>query len=122
MSKLSAEPDSRIRVQVSDMMMIDGIAVRMAMRYDYDQFKIMRFNERGYSTLEEVDPLAEVGVTFQVNHEFGRALLDALLRYYQGSGDYHEIRKDYNNERARVDKLLDALIQSNAAQVDIRSK
>lgn len=102
-------PESPIRIQISDQMMVDGIAVRIALRYGHDDVRIMKFNEEGYSTIEPVDPLAIGGATFQLPHEFGRALLDALIRYYQGSGDCHTLRSDFLHERGRVDKMIDTI-------------
>jgi hypothetical protein len=39
----------------------------------------------------------------------GRALLDALMRHYHGAEDTRALRRDYDAERARVDKLTDAI-------------
>lgn len=99
-------PESPVRVQISDQIYLDGIAVRMAMRHSPENIRIMRFKERGVPHFEEIDPAVDGGATFQIPHEFGRALLEALLRYYQGSGDYHTLRTDYLDERKRVDKML----------------
>lgn len=40
-----------------------------------------------------------------------RALLDALSAYYGGTSDTRSLRRDYDAERARVDKMLAALLQ-----------
>lgn len=40
----------------------------------------------------------------------GRVLLAALLRHYEGSDDTRALRKDYDAERARVDRLIGALL------------
>jgi hypothetical protein len=37
-------------------------------------------------------------------------VLDALVRYYQGAEDTRTLRQDYDAERARVDKFIDATI------------
>lgn len=39
-----------------------------------------------------------------------RALLSALLRHFEGGDDMRALRKDYDAERGRVDKLTDAVI------------
>jgi hypothetical protein len=98
--------ESPIRVQISDMMLIDGIAVRMSLRYGQESLKVMRITDLGLTRFEEIDPGVSTGATFQVTHEFGRALLDALLRYYQGATDMHTVRSDLLHERSRVDKML----------------
>jgi hypothetical protein len=45
--------------------------------------------------------------TLSLREESARALLQALLRYYQGGDDLRALRKDYDAERARVDKLIE---------------
>ena len=37
-------------------------------------------------------------------------LLDALARHFGGTGDTRQLRKDYDAERARVDRLIGAVI------------
>jgi hypothetical protein len=54
---------------------------------------------------------AEPSITpLTVNDEQGRALLAALLRHYNGADDARMLRKDYDAERARVDRLIGALL------------
>lgn len=48
--------------------------------------------------------------TFVLPFDSGRALLDSLVRHYQGAEDTRQLRKDYENERRRVDLMIDALI------------
>lgn len=38
-----------------------------------------------------------------------RALLEALTRHYSGTEDTRALRKDYDDERKRVDKLAETL-------------
>jgi hypothetical protein len=47
----------------------------------------------------------ETAVMFDVEHAECR--WQALLRYYQGGDDLRALRKDYDAERARVDKLIE---------------
>jgi hypothetical protein len=42
--------------------------------------------------------------------DMARALLVALLRHYNGADDARMLRKDYDAERARVDRLIGALL------------
>jgi hypothetical protein len=39
-----------------------------------------------------------------------RPLLDALVRFYDGAEDTRNLRRDYDAERARVDRLIGALL------------
>lgn len=43
------------------------------------------------------------------NH--ARALLDALSAHYGGTSDTRTLRRDYDAERARVDKMLGAILE-----------
>lgn len=45
-----------------------------------------------------------------ITEDTGRALLEALLEHYNGSQDTRQLRKDYDHERARVDKLINYAI------------
>ena len=39
-----------------------------------------------------------------------RALLESLIRYFHGAEDTRALRKDYDHEKQRVDKLIDSMI------------
>jgi hypothetical protein len=43
-----------------------------------------------------------------------RALTDALVRHYGGTTDVRTLRRDYVNERGRVDRLIAALVDAAA--------
>ncbi len=99
---------SPIRAQISDSFILDGIAVRISLHTSWGDVKILKFREDGSVIFEtyEVGTLADPGVTFALQNEYARALLDALLRYYQGASDMHTIRADLLHERGRVDNLI----------------
>lgn len=46
-----------------------------------------------------------------LREEHARALLDALITHFNGGENTRQLRKDYDAERARVDRLLDALVK-----------
>lgn len=46
--------------------------------------------------------------------DVGRAVLDGLLEHYQGPTGDRKLREDYDAERKRVDKLMDAIIAAGA--------
>lgn len=88
--------------------MTDGDSERPAM--------IMRVTGNGESVAHwHWEPLPDGPVAVEPTFRFGddeaRALLDALLRHYQGASDMHTVRADLLHERARVDKLTDAVIR-----------
>jgi hypothetical protein len=61
----------------------------------------------------ESEPLPEavtVEPSFRLSESGARALLDALSAHYAGSSDVRQLRSDYDAERARVDKLIAALL------------
>lgn len=57
---------------------------------------------------QPVDP-GEDPPTITIPDEVARALLDALAAHYGGTGDTRQLRRDYDAERARVDRLIAAL-------------
>lgn len=100
----------KIEARVSDQMLIDGIAVSIVMRSEGRVVRVLR-NDGDFMTWEDVpEPLAVTRPTFTLQGECARALLDALLRHYQGASDMHTVRSDLLHERQRVDKLTDAVI------------
>lgn len=103
-------PESPIRVTVTDHLNIDGVSIAIGLKLDHDNIRVMHFGGNGLPVWEDQQIFVDVEPTMRLSHDFARALLDALLRYYQGSGDYHTLRADYIHERDRVDKMIDALI------------
>lgn len=81
---------------------------REVLRIVGDENGVHHFSWRPVEPYEAFEP------TMQVPSEFGRALLDGLQRFYQGADDTRALRKDYDAERARVDKLIGALIDMRA--------
>jgi hypothetical protein len=53
--------------------------------------------------------------TLRLTDDMAGALLAALAKHYGGAGDVLTVRRDYERERARVDKLMAWLADSNAA-------
>lgn len=53
--------------------------------------------------------------SYHFSDEVAKALLDALLDHFRGGHDARDLRKDYDSERARVDKMIEALIASRNA-------
>lgn len=54
-------------------------------------------------------PPRDLAPTLQIGDEEARALLEALVRHYQGTDDTRALRRDYDAERKRVDDLTSAL-------------
>lgn len=105
-----------IQVRIAEDFFTDGISVYVSQKHGGAPRQILHIAEGGkWTRWTDLDPhgAAEPGPdpTIRLTDEAGRALLDALLRHYQGSGDYHELRKDYLAERKRVDDLLASMGQ-----------
>jgi len=66
----------------------------------------MRLHEGGWAEFVTVEPAVQSSPTLRLNNDFARALLEALLRYYNGSEDARTTRADLLHERERVDKLI----------------
>lgn len=78
--------------------------------------------------IEAVDQLGsrELGTVFKtyqegelvepikIDEDVAKALYEALSRYYGSTQDTKQLRKDYDAERARVDKLIGAIINGSS--------
>jgi hypothetical protein len=95
---------------VSDDFMIDGVAIYVSIRRDAGGRQILHFGPNGSQDWDDHDPLTATTPTLKLPGEAARALLDALLRFYQGAADTQTLRSDLLHERGRVDKLTDAVI------------
>lgn len=99
-----------IEIRVTDDFMIDGLAVYIAIKHSSTNRQLMHLHGNGAVSWDDVDPVAITEPTFKLPGDAARALLDALLRHYQGASDMHTVRADLLHERGRVDKLTDAMI------------
>ena len=103
--------DSRIDVRVTDDYMIDGLAIYISQKTGGTSRLLLHLHDDGAQSWDDVDSVAIVEPTLKLQGEFARALLDALLRHYQGASDMHTVRADLLHERGRVDKLTSGLLQ-----------
>jgi hypothetical protein len=104
-----------IRVQIAERFAFGfGVAILIADRPGENAagmpYRALRFGEGGSREWEQVTTYAGHGPTLVLEEDEARALLDALTRYYHGAEDTRALRKDYDAERSRVDKLTDAVI------------
>ena len=81
----------------------DNAYPREIFRLNGDSLGVMDFR------LEPVPVNAAVEPTMILPDFMARALLDALTAHYHGAEDTRALRRDYDAERARVDKLTGAL-------------
>ena len=111
MTEVRAE--NGILVQLGEPFFHGGdLAIRIVRRVDTETLRVARVNSQGGWLDWEERPrngLIE-GATIVMTDEVARALLDALIRHYQGASDMHTVRADLLHERKRVDELTGALI------------
>jgi hypothetical protein len=105
-----------IRVQIAEGFAFGfGVAILIADRpgdgHMGGPYRALRLGPGYEREWEEVTSPAHgpSGPTFTLEDDEARALLDALTRYYNGAEDTRALRKDYDAERARVDKLTATL-------------
>lgn len=66
---------------------------------------------------EPLDETTDRPPSLMLDDEMARVLLDALAAYFGGTGDVQALRRDYDAERKRVDKMIDALIVAGGQAV-----
>lgn len=96
------------RAYVSDHLFGRGVRIHIS---PYEgalfDFRNMIVTTTTEATVEpDVQPLA-------LDQGAARALYEALSRYFGGAPDMATIRKDYDAERARVDKFINHALGSN---------
>jgi monomeric isocitrate dehydrogenase len=100
-----------IQIRVAEDMLADGISVYVTEKSGTAPRRVLRVGEEGrWNHWDELDPhgaaSTDVPPTIRLTDDQGRALLDALLRHYQGWSEQHTLRADYLAERKRVDDML----------------
>lgn len=87
-----------------------GLKVFVIDRHEGGPSRIFRPGGRGVMSWDGLpEDSREVEPSFTLPEDTGRALLEALVRHYQGAEDTRMLRQDYNAERKRVDGLINAL-------------
>jgi hypothetical protein len=106
------DTENRIKVRIGDNFFQDGIDIFL-LREDMAGRYMLRLNEEGFITWETIEQDGVVHrPTMTLPGDLARALLDALMRHYQGASDMHTVRQDLLHERRRVDKMLDAILSN----------
>jgi hypothetical protein len=100
-----------IQVRISEDMLADGISVYVTEKHETTPRRLLHVAQGGRQTgWAELDPHGaaseNAAPTIRLTDDQGRALLDALLRHYQGWSEQHTLRTDYLAERKRVDDLI----------------
>lgn len=99
-----------IRAQVIEDWSRFGIAVLISQHTeDGKRIATLHFNEGVASWEPPPTGAAPIDPTLRLDHEEANALLVALTNHYQGVDEQRALRKDYDHERGRVDKLIDVV-------------
>lgn len=105
------------RVYITDDFATMGISIVIAREWNGDfnnppRRDIMHYGPSGVIEWEMAEPGGIVQKpSLRMDEEVARALLDALTRHFHGSEDSRVLRKDYDDERKRVDRLTDAMME-----------
>lgn len=74
--------------------------------------RILHFDGDGRESWDEIEQYEPIGrPTFHLPEGADRALLEALNAHFGNVEDARMLRKDHDAERARVDKLTDAMVE-----------
>lgn len=106
--------ETRAHIQ-PDYTRFSGIAIYLTKRGPNDTTDVMLPVNPTWCTYQahEAAELSQQP-SLRLPDDMARALLDALSAHYGGTTDVRTLRKDYDAERSRVDRLLDAAIKRGA--------
>lgn len=89
-----------------DMRSWDGVSVWLLDRHTGEK-RLMAPHE---PVFEVVTDAVYTPPSLVLGDEMARALLDALAAYFGGTSEVQTLRRDYDAERKRVDRLIEALV------------
>lgn len=88
--------------------MADTVRIFLVRKTDYGKHVLHYAHDGGRLSWDEVgeERTADTPApTIELPGEAARALLESLVRFYQGAEDTRALRRDYDAERKRVDEL-----------------
>jgi hypothetical protein len=97
--------------------------IHLHLGYRVSRSEIHAITGLGGDEVETVDVASEGATTptLQLREDTARALLDILAQHFGGTSNTQQLRKDYDAERARVDKLIQFAISPPTETVTYRS-
>lgn len=101
---------SGVRAHVVDNLPLAGVDVVLVQQTDQGRVVWGPGSSRRCFVRDAVTPDPDEVDVLHLTDDDARALLAGLLQHYQGSEDLRGLRRDYDAERARVDRLIDHLI------------
>ncbi len=100
-----------IKVKVEEEFFHDYVGIYIKEGRPGRQSQRLHLDEDGALRWVDIAPGLPAEVTLRLPDEIARPLLDALHRHYAGTTDARDLRADYDHERKRVDRLINALIE-----------
>jgi hypothetical protein len=97
------------QVHVTDEFMADGISIWISRKFESLDREILRISGDAH-TWERLPDATVTEPTFRLDGESAHALLEAMVRHYQGAEDTRTMRQDLLHERTRRDKLEDHIM------------
>jgi hypothetical protein len=100
----------RVGIQ-SDRM--DGVHIGILNRHADGTADYLAGFPEGFAVWKHLTPQERLAIqepSLRLPDDVARAVMDELIRYYHGSSDTLALRRDYDHERGRADKMIDALI------------
>lgn len=83
------------------------LKVMIVNRVEHGGDLALQIGADGRQDWEPIDQEQLLRPTILLPHGCGRAMLDALTRHYHGADDARALRRDYEAERARVDRYAE---------------
>lgn len=72
---------------------------------------VLTWERPGVRVIEEIGAVATGDEWLQLEEDDARAIYEALAQFFGGAGhDTRALRKDYDAERKRVDRLIEAVV------------
>ena len=100
-----------VRVYIDNDFIGDGIRVLVGRTTGADRLMYVRGGEdTEFIESGLVSSTVEVPQFARIPDDVGMALRDALIVHYGGAPETQWLRKDYDAERGRVDKLMGAIV------------
>jgi hypothetical protein len=99
---------------------IDAIGIYIVREYGSKRH-LMKV-EKDVESWTEIEDSVLQSPTLTLPNDVGMAMLDTLMRHYQGASDMHTVRSDYLHERGRVDRLLEGLLRNDSSLADVADK
>lgn len=79
---------------------------------DGDQFEyVSALGLGGLASERTIAQRGERPPEIHIQEDLAKTLLESLAEYFGGTGDTRMLRRDYDAERARVDRLMDRMCQ-----------